>query len=343
MGEPMTDQGEILVTGGSGYIGSWCIARLLNDGWRVRTTIRNLAREAEVRRALATVAPAQDRLSFFAADLIRDEGWADAARGCRYLLHVASPLGVENPRDPDVLVRPARDGAVRAISAAITAGVERVVITSSVAAMRVKTPNGPIDESNWTDTGDKGSTAYDLSKTFAEQAAWQLIREKGGATTLAAVNPVVVLGPVMGSDFSASVQVVSRLMQGQMPGIPNLGFTYVDVRDVADLHLRAMVSPQAAGERFIAASEFLWMGEVAEILRAHFGPRAAKVPKRRIPDFVVRGIALFDRPLASVLSALSNRREYSGAKARRVLDWKPRPAREAIIDCAESLLEKGLL
>jgi len=143
--------------------------------------------------------------------------------------------------------------------------------------------------------------------------------------------------------------VISRLGAGGVApdarpdaGHSQSGFTYVDVRDVADLHLRAMVSPQAAGERFIAASEFLWMGEVAEILRAHFGPRAAKVPKRRIPDFVVRGIALFDRPLASVLSALSNRSEYSGAKARRVLDWKPRPAREAIIDCAESLLEKGL-
>jgi nucleoside-diphosphate-sugar epimerase len=338
----MAEQGVVLVTGGSGYIGGWCIARLLNDGWQVRTTIRDLSREGDVRRALAGVAPKQDGLSFRAADLTRDDGWSQAAEGCRYLLHVASPLGMDNPRDPEILVRPAREGAKRAIGAAIAAGVERVVMTTSVAAMRGGGKDGTYDETIWTNPNEKGATAYELSKTLAERAAWDLIRERGGKTSLATVGPVVVLGPVMGADYSGSLQVVSRLLTGSMPGVPNLGFTYVDVRDVADLHVRAMLAPQAAAERFIAASEFLWMREVAGILRQELGPKAAKVPTRHIPDLLVRVMALFDRPIGSVISALSHRREYSSAKARRVLDWQPRPAREAIVACAESLIAQGL-
>ena len=215
--------GTVLVTGGSGYIGGWCVARLLNDGWQVRTTIRNLARELDVRRALATVAPQQDALSFAVADLDRDEGWAEAAKGCRYVLHVASPLGLEAPRDPEVLIRPAREGARRVIHAAIAAGAERVVMTSSV-------------------TGPTTSVVAPPLSPISFQAAR------------------------MSGDFSGSVLAISRLLKGA-PGVPNLGFNYVDVRDVADLHLRAMLSPAAAGQRFIASSEFLWYGEVAALLR----------------------------------------------------------------------------
>ena len=333
----------VLVTGGSGYIGGWCVARLLNDGWRVRTTIRDLAREAGVRCALATIAPLEDKLSFAAADLEHDEGWAKAAIGCRYVLHVASPLGLDAPRNPQVLIRPARDGARRVLNAAISAGAERVVMTSSVAAIAAGGRTGIIDETSWTDPTVKGVSAYAQSKTLAERAAWDLIATSGGRTTLAVVNPVVVIGPVASADYSGSVDVISRLLRGSMRGIPNLGLGYVDVRDVADLHLRAMLSPAAAGQRFIASSEFLWLGEVAAFLRERLGERAAKVPTVRLPDFLVRGVAVFNRPLSAIINRLSRRAEFSSAKAQSVLGWKPRPAREAILDCAESLIRLRLV
>ena len=335
--------GAVLVTGGSGYIGGWCVARLLNDGWQVRTTIRNLARELDVRRALATVAPKQDALSFVAADLDRDEGWVEAAKGCRYVLHVASPLGLEAPRDPEVLIRPAREGAIRVIRAAIAAGAERVVMTSSVSAVNEAGVEGVADETRWTDPAAKGVSAYAQSKTLAERAAWKLIGETGGATTLTTILPVLVVGPVMSGDFSGSVLAISRMLNGAMPGIPNLGFNYVDVRDVADLHLRAMLSPAAVGQRFIASSEFLWYGEVAALLRERLGDCASKVPTWRLPDIVVRGVAIVDRRLSVVVGNLSRRRDYSSAKAGKLLDWRARPAREAILDCARSLIEHKLV
>jgi dihydroflavonol-4-reductase len=334
--------GTVLVTGGSGYIGGWCVARLLNDGWQVRTTIRNLARESDVRRALATVAPQQDALSFAVADLDRDEGWAEAAKGCRYVLHVASPLGLEAPRDPEVLIRPAREGARRVIHAAIAAGAERLVMTSSVSAVNEAGVESVADETHWTDPAAKGVSAYAQSKTLAERAAWKLIGESGGATTLSTILPTLVVGPVMSGDFSGSVLAISRLLKGA-PGVPNLGFNYVDVRDVADLHLRAMLSPAAAGQRFIASSEFLWYGEVAALLRERLGDRGSKVPTWPLPDIVVRGVAVIDRQLSIIVGNLSRRRDFSSAKAAKLLNWRARPAREAILDCARSLIEHKLV
>jgi dihydroflavonol-4-reductase len=339
----MTQQDIVLVTGGSGYIAGWCVARLLNDGWRVRVTVRDLKREGDVRRALATVVPHQEKLTFHGADLGRDEGWAAAVQGCRYLLHIASPLGTEAPRDPQRLIRPARDGALRAIGAAIAAGLERVVMTSSVAAVSQEHRDQIVDETSWTDAAAKGVSAYAQSKTLAERAAWQLIGERGGATTLATINPGLVVGPVMSADYSASVQIVTRFMKGSIPAIPNLGFNYVGVGDVADLHVRAMLSPAAAGERFIAVSDFLWLPEVAAFLRERFGPKAAKVPTRRIPDILVRGVSLFSPAARSVIGYLSCRRVFSAAKAQRMLGWTPCSARDAIAACAESLMAHGLV
>ena len=330
---------KVLVTGGSGYIAGFCIAKLLNDGFVVNTTIRSLAREAEVRRAIATIAPAAaDKLTFFAADLEKDGGWAEAAAGCRYVLHVASPLGLEAPRDPQVLIRPARDGALRVLRAAKAAGVERVVMTSSVAAVVGGAADGVLDETRWTDPNGKDVGAYSQSKTLAERAAWDFVANAGAGMTLATVLPVLVVGPVTSADYSGSVEVVGRMVRGAMPGLPNFGFTYVDVRDVADLHIRAMLAPEAAGQRFIAASEFLWMGEMADILRRNLGSAGSKVPTRRLPDWLVRIIARFDRPLSIIIQTLSRRAEFSSAKAQRVLGWRPRPARESLIDCAQSLI-----
>ncbi|MEI9932621.1 MAG: NAD-dependent epimerase/dehydratase family protein [Rhizomicrobium sp.] len=240
--------GTVLVTGGSGFIGGWCVVGLLEKGYTVRTTVRNLAREAEVRTHLAKAAPDLSRLSFFAADLMSDAGWDAATQGCDYVLHVASPLGVAEPKDPNVLITPAREGAKRAINAAIKAGVKRVVMTSSVAACHGDDakPEYTSDETVWTDLTAPNVGAYTQSKTLAERAAWELIGEKGGVTSLATVNPSLVLAPVLSGDYSDSVQVVQRLLSGKVPGIPKLGFNIVDARDVADLHIRAMTAPEAA-------------------------------------------------------------------------------------------------
>lgn len=339
----MSGQGTVLVTGGSGFIGGWCIVGLLQRGYTVRATVRDLSREADVRAALGAVVDAQDRLSFHVANLTGDAGWDAATQGCDYVLHVASPLGVAEPKDPNDLIVPAREGARRAISAAIKAGVKRVVMTSSVAA----TSNGPAvpdnvaDETVWTDVTLPKVSAYAQSKTLAERAAWALIGASGGATTLATVNPALVLGPVLSKDFSGSVQVVERLLSGRVPGLPRLGFNIVDARDVADLHIRAMSAPEAAGQRFIAAANFAWMADLAEILRAELGEAAARVPTRKIPDFVLKLVGLVDKELASVTPSLGHKHDYASAKAQTLLGWKPRPLRDTVLETARSLIAVG--
>jgi len=339
----MSNQGMVLVTGGSGFIGSWCVIGLLQQGYRVRTTVRNLVREREVRAALGKAVDAQDRLSFYATDLMSDLGWDEATSGCDYVLHVASPLGIAEPKDPNVLIVPAREGAKRAINAAIKAGVKRVVMTSSVAATSkgVRAGDSVSDEAVWTDVKEPGVSAYAQSKTLAERAAWELIKSSGGATTLATVNPVLVLAPVLSRDFSGSVQVVQRLLSGKVPGIPRLGFNIVDARDVADLHIRAMTAPEAAGQRFIAAGKFAWMAELADLLRVRLGTDASRVPTRKVPDFVLRLASLFDKDLTAVTPGLGKKHDYSSAKAQSVLGWRPRPMEETVLDCARSLIVEG--
>ena len=332
----------VLVTGGSGFIGGWCVIGLLQQGYVVRTTVRDLAREPQVRAALGKVVDPGNRLSFHAANLTEDAGWDAAVEGCDYVLHVASPLGVAEPKDPDVLIRPAREGARRAVTAAIKAGVKRVVLTSSVAATSQRTGGDSIsDETVWTNPDDPKVGAYARSKTLAERAAWDLIGESGGATTLATVNPALVLGPVLSGDFSDSVQVVERLLVGRMPGLPRLGFNVVDVRDVADLHIRAMTAPEAAGQRFIAAGTYAWMGDLAALLRDNLGAAAAKVPTRKVPDIVVRLAGLFDKDLQSVTPNLGLRRDFSSAKAQSLLGWRPRPLEDTVLECARSLIAVG--
>ena len=328
----------MLVTGGSGFLGGWCVVELLRRGYRVRTTVRDLAREAEVRGRVATQVDADDRLSFFAADLGDDEGWAQAVAGCDYVLHVASPFPAAQPKDPDELIVPAREGTLRVLRAALDAGAARVVVTSSVAAVRggVKSAPAPLTEADWTDGDNAELQPYTRSKALAERAAWDLAAERGETAKLAVVNPGAVLGPVLGAESSTSLGIVERLLKG-MPGTPRIGFSVVDVRDVADLQIRAMTAPEAGGERFIAVARFQWMADIAAVLRERLGPAAAKVPKRGIPDFLVRAMGVFDPSVRSIASQLGEKVEMTSAKAESTLGWLPRPVEETIVDCARSL------
>jgi dihydroflavonol-4-reductase len=332
--------GTVMVSGGTGFLGGWCIAELLERGYEVRTTVRDLAREPAVRDALAKAGvDAGDRLAVLRADLESDEGWADAVAGCRYVLHVASPFPPVQPKDPDELIVPARDGALRVLRAAFDAGVERVAMTSSIAAVRPardSSADAPYTEADWTDGGDASKTPYARSKTIAERAAWDLARETG-ADRLAVVNPGAIIGPALNDDHSYSLQVVQRLLDG-MPAMPKLGFTFVDVRDVADLHIRAMTDPAAGGERFIAADRWLWMADVAGVIRERVGDAATKVPTRVAPNLAIRAMALFDPSVRSVVSDLGKRSHFSSEKARSTLGWAPRPVEDSIEDCARSLL-----
>jgi nucleoside-diphosphate-sugar epimerase len=338
---------KVLVTGGSGFVGVHCILQLLAAGHEVRTTVRNLSREGEVRAMLKTGgAEPGGALAFFAADLERDAGWAEAVAGCDYVLHVASPFPPEQPKHEDELIIPAREGALRVLRASRDAGVKRVVLTSSFAAIGYggKPQKAPYDETNWTDPDGEGVRAYVKSKTLAERAAWDFIAREGGALELSVVNPVGILGPMLGADMSTSILIVQRLMDGAMPGCPRLHFGIVDVRDVADLHLRAMVDPKAKGERFLAvAGETLSMLEVAKVLRARMGAAARRVPTRQLPDWMVRIAAMRDPAVRQVATELGKKRASSNAKAMRLLGWSPRSNEDAIVATAESLVRLSLL
>jgi dihydroflavonol-4-reductase len=337
----------VLVTGGSGFVATHCIAQLIQAGYRVRTTVRNPAREADV-LALLKVAGCEPgaQLEFLAADLTSDAGWREAVVGAEYVLHVASPFPTGVPKHEDELIIPARDGALRVLRAAKAAGVKRVVLTSSFAAIGYSpAPTGHVfTEEDWTDPATEGITAYVKSKTLAERAAWDFVNGDGADLDLAVVNPVGVLGPVLGRDVSTSIQLVSRLLDGSMPGVPNLSFNIVDVRDVADLHIRAMTSPHAVGERFLAVTgPPVSMAQISKLLRERLGERARKAPTRKLPDWLVKAVSIFDASLKQIVPELGSVRGASNEKARSVLGWEPRSGEEAIIATAESLISLGVL
>ena len=337
----------VLVTGGSGFIAAHCILQLFAAGYRVRATVRSLGREADVRAMLKTGgAEPGPALSFAQADLASDAGWPEAAAGCAYVLHVASPFPASMPQDENELIRPAREGALRVLRAARDAGVRRVVLTSSFAAIGYgSTPlDRPFSEADWTNLNGEDVSAYVKSKTLAERDAWEFITREGGALELAAVNPVGVFGPVLGPDYSPSIQIVQRLMDGAVPGCPRYSFGIVDARDVADLHLRAMTDPAAKGERFLAiAGEFMSIQQVAQTLKARLGDRARRVPTRVLPDWLVRLASHFDASIKYLVPELGKSKQATSEKARRVLGWTPRSNEDAIIATAESLLRLGLL
>ena len=337
----------VLVTGGSGFIGGHCILQLLAAGHQVRTTVRNFKREGEVRATLNRAgAVSGDQLTFFAADLEKDAGWAEAVTGCEFVLHVASPFPAGVPKHEDDLIVPAREGTLRVLRAARDAGVKRVVLTSSFAAIGYghKPQTRPFDETDWTDVDGGGVSAYAKSKTLAERAAWDFIAKEGGSLELSVINPVAVFSPVLGPDFATSILLLKRLMDGAVPGVPKLYFGVVDVRDVADLHIRAMTNPDANGGRFLAvAGNPVSILDIARLLKSRMGAAAKRVPTRQLPDWVVRIAALRDPAIKLILPELGKVKNVTNEKARRVLRWTPRSNDESIIAAAESLVRFGLL
>lgn len=338
---------KVLVTGGSGFIAAHVILRLLADGHEVRATLRDPARAGEVRAMLAAGGAAPGaRIDFHTADLLDDAGWAVAMAGTEHVLHVASPFPAGVPADADALIRPAREGTLRVLRAARAAGARRVVVTSSFAAVGYghaqRKPR--YDETDWTDPTGADAQPYMVSKTLAERAAWDFIAREGGGMELVSINPVGVFGPTLGPDLSTSISLVKAMLDGVVPACPRIWFGVVDVRDVAELHLRAMMAPEAAGERFLAtAGDCVSMHEVARTLRRRLGAAARRVPRFEMPDLLVR-LAAFAVPMArTAVPQLGIVRNASSAKAMRRLGWSPRSAEAAVLATAESLLRLGLV
>ncbi|MBC2777153.1 SDR family oxidoreductase [Parasphingopyxis marina] len=334
--------GTVLVTGGSGYVASFTIRQLMEQGWTVHTTIRSLAKEARLREILAVD---NERLTAFQADLADDAGWAPAAAGCSHVAHIASPFPASAVKDENELIVPAREGALRVLRAAKAAGVTRFVMTSSAAAIAYGHPRGDytFTEADWTDITHPDVYPYIKSKTIAERAARDWVLADGGEMEFCTINPTAILGPVLSDDISASIELVKRLLTGSLPGCPDFGFGIVDVRDVADIHVRALTAPDMAGERFIASGPFLKMIEVAHILKEQLGPEARKVPTRKLPDWIVKLVSLLDPAVRQVSGELGKTRNMDASHAKAVLGWEPRSEAETIIATARSLIDLGIV
>lgn len=313
----------------------------------MRTSIRSEARAPAVRGMLERAgAKGTGRLEFVQADLLADAGWAEAAAGCDYVLHVASPLQIEEPADENDLIKPARAGTLRVLRAARDGVVKRVVMTSSFAAIGYghDARQTAFTEADWTDPA-RAKGAYVRSKTLAERAAWDFVAAEGGQLELTTVNPTIILGPLLDADSSASVELVKAMLQGKMPALPQLRTGIVDVRDVVDLHLAAMTHPAAAGERFLCVSgDFLPLAEIARTLKSGMGRQARRVSTRVLPNWLVRLAGRFSATARQAGGPeLGQMRDASSAKAQHLLGWSPRPPQEAILATGESLVRLGLV
>ncbi|MFE4583029.1 NAD-dependent epimerase/dehydratase family protein [Streptomyces chartreusis] len=336
---------QVLVTGGSGFIGSWCVLRLLEAGHDVRTTVRDLGREPALRAQLHAATGFDDaRLTVVRADLQSDDGWEEAVAGCEYVLHVASPTLRNTPDSEEAMVGAAREGVLRVLRAARAARVRRVVLTSAFGAIGYGHPprSTPFTEEDWTNV-DADIAPYQRSKTLAERAAWQFVQDEGDGLELAAVHPVAVIGPVLGPDDPPSLRLIRGMLSGEVTVCPPFGSSWVDVRDVADLHLRAMTAPAAAGERWLAsAGPSLRSVEVARILHERLGDRAAKAPTRELPLMLARALSRVSPQLRAIRPQLGQDFDATGAKAQRLLGWAPRPVEDTIAATAESLIAHGM-
>lgn len=336
----------ILVTGASGFIAKHVIAELIRNGHAVRGTVRNPRRANAVHAALGGAGVDPGRLELVPADLMNDDGWPEAAKDCRIVLHVASPFPLAPPRDHDSLIRPARDGTLRVLRAATAAGVERVVVTSSIAAC-IYPSGGPqartYTEADWTDPKRPDISSYIASKTIAERAAWDYVRTTPGAPQLVALNPGFVQGPALDPDVSSSHELILQMARGMHLAVPKAGFAMVDVRDVAAAHVVAATHPSAAGERFLLASGYLTLLEIGRVVAHALPDLAPRMPRFELPDLLVQGAAWGLSAARAVLPDLSTRRLCDNAKARSILGIGFRPPREAVAAAASSLRQLGVL
>ncbi|MAU10355.1 MAG: hypothetical protein CL607_11075 [Anaerolineaceae bacterium] len=340
----MTIQSRILVTGASGYIAMHVVQHLLQQGYAVRGTLRSTKHEARLRSIFAKDIKDDRQLDFVTADLMQDAGWDEAMQGLEYVMHVASPVPSGKLNSEDDLIQPALQGTRRVMQAAHKAGIKRVVMTSSVAAMHDPrmTDNQRIwTESDWADpTQDIG--AYPKSKALAERAAWDFVADHPDME-LATINPVYVIGPVFDERFSTSIEIIRKLLRRDMPGLPRLSWSIVDTRDVAAAHLLAMTTPEAAGKRFCVDNGLLTTKEIAIILDNHFAEKGYRIPTMQLPDFAVRLFALFDQQARLVVDQLGHETHFSNEQAKRVLGWQPRPLETTLIDAGQSLIDLGLV
>ena len=342
----MTTQ-RVLVTGGAGFIAGHCILQLLEQGYRVRATLRSLAQEAAARAALAEAGMLNaDNLGFVAADLLSDAGWARAVADIDVVLHVASPVQPGHAANEDDLIRPAREGTLRVLRAARAAGVKRVVLTSAFHAVSWGHPQQgqTFTEQDWTVIDGPGVDAYGKSKTLAERAAWDFIANDAGPLELTTLLPVAVMGPLIGKNITGANHLIQRMLNGDMPGFPDLLIPVVDVRDVARAHLLAMHNPAAANQRFLLSNgPALPMREIGDIIKAHCGAAAHRVPSRVIPSWLIRIAALFNPEFRHFVRDLGYAKKTSNQKAREVLGWSARGPHEAIAAAANSMLARGVI
>lgn len=342
----MENKETVLVTGGTGFVGIHIILQLLQKDYNVKTTLRNLNRTNEVIEMLKEAGIKEfENLAFVEADLTTDKNWDVAVKDCNYVLHVASPFPAGEPKNPNDLIIPAKEGTLRVLRAAKNAGVKRVVMTSSFGAIgySIDPKNHTFTEKDWTDP-DANNTAYIKSKTLAELTAWDYIEKEGGVLELTVINPVGIFGPVLGKNFSSSIQMVEQLLNGKMPAIPNVSFGIVDVRDVADIHIKAMTNPDAKGQRFLAASDSSTsLPEIAKILHSQPNKFSKKVAAKVLPDWLVKILAIFKPELKQVASQLGKVKVLSNEKAKKVLNWQPRSKESIITETANSLIKFGIV
>lgn len=336
---------RVLVTGVSGYIAMHTAMELLKAGYRVRGTVRTPAREASIRAALERQVTVGDRLEIVRADLTSDDGWSEAVKDCRFVHHIASPLPRKPPKDEQELIGPAKEGALRVLRAAAEAGVERVVMTSSVAAIvygQARDGSKVYDEKDWSLLGPSVG-AYEKSKTIAERAAWELIESMTDGPQLVVINPGLVMGPLLEEDYGTSGEVVRKLMRRELPGCPDVGWAVVDVRDVSWAHVQAMTTPQAEGKRFCIAIEHASMLDIAKILAANFQSKGYKIPLRKLPDWLLKTVSIFDKTAALAVPELGLRQDVSNRRARDILGYKPRSLEEMVTSMGQSMIEFGVV
>ena len=337
----------VLVTGGTGFVGARCVLQLLDKGYNVKTSMRSLERKNEAIKMLKFGGiPSFDNLEFIEADLTKDANWDEAVKGCEYVLHVASPIFLRVPKDENEMIVPAVDGTIRILKAAGNAGVKRVVMTSNFGAVGYshKDTTKIITEESRTDPNEKGLSAYNKSKVMAERAAWDYIQKEGGSLELSVINPMGIFGPSLGPELSSGFELLKRVLDGSMKAVPNITLGIVDVRDVADLHIRAMTNPAAKGQRFLAlAGGIMSLPEIAVLLKNKLGDQARNVSTRRLPDWMVHVAAVFSPTAKNIVPQLGRYRNASNEKAKNILGWQPRSNQEAILATAESLFKFGLV